>query len=353
MWAWTQRLSVMAHFLDESPYPFSQPAARELRNVLASAFNTTSQLEDLLASAGLSRADVFLDKPARYVWHDVLKLVALREGGARGFLERVVEYVKESGYGALKELLSKFLTDRPPQELSAKVREPVSPAAVERVLGSRSAFVDPAWLPQVVEAASSVVWLQVSFADSLGHGTGFLIGARHVLTNHHVLFLDGEQASSIDVRFDYESDLSGALAAPNKLPGLVATISPAEAHDVAVFELATDPPRRPDGSLRLPLKFDEIDPRVEEKVAIIQHPGGTPKKVAFHTVVKVGDGLVHYLADTEPGSSGSPVLGRNGRVVALHHASQEVKLGTNPTQVNEGIAASRVIAALLSLGVAR
>jgi hypothetical protein len=47
------------------------------------------------------------------------------------------------------------------------------------------------------------------------------------------------------------------------------------------------------------------------------------------------------------------VLGRNGRVVALHHASQEVKLGTNPTQVNEGIAASRVIAALLSLGVAR
>ena len=86
----------MAHFLDESPFPLSQPAARELRNVLASTFNTPSQLEELLASAKVSRADVFLEKPARYVWFDVLKLVSLRDGGARKFVGQVLEYANAS-----------------------------------------------------------------------------------------------------------------------------------------------------------------------------------------------------------------------------------------------------------------
>jgi len=36
---------------------------------------------------------------------------------------------------------------------------------------------------------------------------------------------------------------------------------------------------------------------------------------------------VHYLADTQPGSSGSPVLNRYWEVVALHHSG-----GAHPPQ---------------------
>jgi V8-like Glu-specific endopeptidase len=65
------------------------------------------------------------------------------------------------------------------------------------------------------------------------------------------------------------------------------------------------------------------------------------------------DRVVHYLTDTQEGSSGSPVFDRQGRLIALHHAGgrpQEV-VGRSPMRKNEGIRISRIISGLTSQNV--
>jgi V8-like Glu-specific endopeptidase len=64
--------------------------------------------------------------------------------------------------------------------------------------------------------------------------------------------------------------------------------------------------------------------------------------------------VVHYLSDTQQGSSGSPVLDAQGRIIALHHAGgrpQEVA-GRPPLRRNEGIRIERVQAGALAAGLA-
>ncbi|HEY5990718.1 MAG TPA: DNA/RNA non-specific endonuclease, partial [Streptosporangiaceae bacterium] len=82
-------------------------------------------------------------------------------------------------------------------------------------------------------------------------------------------------------------------------------------------------------------------------VTIVQHPEGQKKQVALrdNRIVDVFDEFLHYEADTEPGSSGSPVFNDQWELVALHHASvpapEHPELGKF---VNEGIRVSRLLA---------
>ena len=91
-------------------------------------------------------------------------------------------------------------------------------------------------------------------------------------------------------------------------------------------------------------------------VTIVQHPRGEKKQIALreNRIVDVLDSFLHYEADTEPGSSGSPVFDDGWEVVALHHASvrapDHAELGGF---VNEGIRVSGLrafITAQSSLG---
>ena len=75
-------------------------------------------------------------------------------------------------------------------------------------------------------------------------------------------------------------------------------------------------------------------------MTIVQHPRGKKKQIALreNRIVDVLDSFLHYEADTEPGSSGSPVFDDRWQVVCLHHASvrapDRTELGGF---VNEGI----------------
>jgi len=63
--------------------------------------------------------------------------------------------------------------------------------------------------------------------------------------------------------------------------------------------------------------------------------------------------VVHYLTDTQEGSSGAPVFDAQGKLIALHHAGgrpQEVA-GRAPLKKNEGIRISRIVAGLTAQGV--
>src|SRR5262249_41712879 len=82
-------------------------------------------------------------------------------------------------------------------------------------------------------------------------------------------------------------------------------------------------------------------------VTIVQHPEGQKKQVALrdNRIVDVFDEFLHYEADTQPGSSGSPVFNDQWELVALHHASvpapEHPELGKF---VNEGIRISPLLA---------
>ena len=62
--------------------------------------------------------------------------------------------------------------------------------------------------------------------------------------------------------------------------------------------------------------------RRDDRVAIIQHPGGHLKKISMQNnfVAYADANLVQYTTSTEPGSSGSPVFDDDFQVIAIHHS---------------------------------
>ena len=61
----------------------------------------------------------------------------------------------------------------------------------------------------------------------------------------------------------------------------------------------------------------------DQRVAIIQHPGGFLKKISMQNnfVADADDRLVQYYTSTQAGSSGSPVFDDDFAVVAIHHSA--------------------------------
>lgn len=169
-------------------------------------------------------------------------------------------------------------------------------------------------------------------------GTGFLIGRSLLMTNNHVLSNKGEADGSI-AEFGYEEgeDITKVPIEPNRLfitdKNLDFTIVACDGRNISDIE--------PIQLLRNPSTVTR-----NERVNIIQHPKGLPKKVAIHDnkVIRIKDKVVHYHTDTEPGSSGSPVFNNKWDLVALHHAGWSIGDGRS---TNEGIRISAIVSHLL------
>jgi endonuclease G len=178
-------------------------------------------------------------------------------------------------------------------------------------------------------------------------------GAPVVLTNHHVLFdwSDGERrASRVEVWFSYETGVDGpkpvsaARADPTTIVGRRDT-------DWAIVRLAEPMPAGwPSLSLR-----PSSPPEVDTPAFIIQHPGGRMKQVGLtrNQIQLVDERVVHYLTDTEAGSSGSPVFNDRWEVIALHHRWVAIPQQRRrpPVHRNEGIRIERVREGLVAAGV--
>jgi hypothetical protein len=169
----------------------------------------------------------------------------------------------------------------------------------------------------VLELGSSVARLRFIGDDrNIYSCTAFLIGPDMLLTNQHCIASEEERASAL-VDFDYDTKISDTMF--TRLSELVATNN---ALDYSIVQLS--------GSVdRAPLEFDDSAAISDDKLLIIQHPGGQPKQVSLDDCV-VGqekvDGRIQantdfeHLCDTQTGSSGAPVLNRESqKVVGLHH----------------------------------
>lgn len=82
-----------------------------------------------------------------------------------------------------------------------------------------------------------------------------------------------------------------------------------------------------------------------QRLNVVQHPRGRRKEVALqsNTVTNIFNNHVRYSTDTEPGSSGSPVLNNAWDLVALHHAAGS-KDSSGNWQDNQGVRVDKIAA---------
>ncbi|ANU10154.1 endonuclease [Planococcus antarcticus DSM 14505] len=180
-----------------------------------------------------------------------------------------------------------------------------------------------------------------------GYGTGFLVAPNLLLTNNHVLET-AEAAMYAVAEFNYEDDVQfmpleiiSFRLDPEALfvtdEALDFTLVAVEENNLSAVSLADF------GYLPLLPKPGKI--LEGEYVTIIQHPNGGPKAITIreNEVKFISSDFIHYVSDTEPGSSGSPVFNDQWMVVALHHAGIPDPTDNNRWIANEGIRISSII----------
>ena len=195
----------------------------------------------------------------------------------------------------------------------------------ERQIGSID-LLPGSWLRRGVKVADAVARIDAPG----GRGTGFLVSPWLLLTNHHVIETAAEAANA-SVRFRYEEDGRGRITRVRRYgfdPQRFFVTSPRNELDFTLVALrAADdgkPPGRVFGQIPLIGTIGKI--LLGGAVNIIQHPGGRPREIAVRNnrLLNLEDARrLVYETDTEPGSSGAPVLNDRWEVVAIHHRAVE------------------------------
>ncbi|MFD6063596.1 DNA/RNA non-specific endonuclease [Rhodococcus wratislaviensis] len=217
---------------------------------------------------------------------------------------------------------------------------------LEKIINTAD-FVGVRYLDAGAAAARSIGRVNIRDARGTlqGYGTGFLVSPTLLLTNHHVL-PNADTARSSVIEFDYQDGIDGKPRPVQMFPLDPGRFYLADReHDFALVAVGAEP-----GTLAQfgfnPLIQAEGKAVIGEFVTIVQHPRGEKKQIALreNRIVDIPERFLHYSADTEPGSSGSPVFNDQWEVVALHHASVRAPQHTEFGGVlNEGVRISRIL----------
>ena len=185
--------------------------------------------------------------------------------------------------------------------------------------------------------------------DAFYFCTGFLVGPDLFMTNHHCLH-DEEGLLPIEgilIFMDYYQD----EADDNTLGGLTALVSEVVRAD-ALKDYALLRLNVPIGYIYGWLELDTTTAAdTSQSVKIIQHPEGRSKEIVRRNsqIVDVPSlradfpFLLTYLADTESGSSGSPVFLKDGTgVIGIHHSGYSSRRTDEPL-FNAGSSMSHIV----------
>lgn len=134
------------------------------------------------------------------------------------------------------------------------------------------------------------------------------------LTAAHCVGSQGS-AESIEIYWLYDANASSVLAVPRTAGGadLLATANKTDGSDVTLLRLRNQPP----AGLSF-LGWTTALPRTLDDVIGIHHPFGEYKRISFGRAMGVLDAFhtVQWTGGTtEPGSSGSPLFTREGRII--------------------------------------
>ena len=255
-------------------------------------------------------------------------------GGDNRVLEEIDSYV------LMPPAASKAEANERLQHLSPQAR-----GQLEAIIGGNDLL--PIWfLNRGAELRRTVARIKVVTSKGAeGYGTGFLVGPGILITNRHVLDYSDIQGDSLlsivaNAVAEFDVEIVPQVIAPGKTRLVSST--------PAVFRLAPQTLLLTDAwnaldYVMIALESKSIDGQHDiseygynrlsadmgktvtgEPVFIIQHPNGESKKISLlNNRMMIRDeksSYLYYEADTEPGSSGSPVFNRQWEVVALHHS---------------------------------
>lgn len=192
-------------------------------------------------------------------------------------------------------------------------------------------------------------------------GTGFMVAKNILLTNHHVLN-SSNVASRALIDFGFEvpiSDLATGALEPKGPSARCYKLDPSKLFITSpvanggldyTFVWIEDEAEPAVGSI--PMARSAFSVAEGERAFIVHHPEGRGRRISLdeNDVLRITTGVVRYSTDTMPGSSGSPVFDRQGRLIALHHASTsdtaKLPAGTVTGVLNEGIKIAAIVADL-------
>lgn len=237
----------------------------------------------------------------------------------------------------------------------AKLLKTAKVAGPEAIRGATLDFVGVAFLERGRRAADAVG--RVAFLSDAPQGTGFLVGPGLFLTNHHVIESQSA-ARRFQVQFDYEYDPLNRAVTPTAFffdPDVCFVTDSIDGLDYTLIAIG----KRRSGQRALtefgflPLS-DASDKHMLGEIAnVVQHPDGRFKELVLrenHLVARDETlSVLHYVADTEQGSSGSPVFNNEWEPIALHHWGgpwhevMNTKGRPLATEINEGIRISAIV----------
>jgi hypothetical protein len=276
---------------------------------------------------GLGRAGLGLHADGFWATHvkgdtAIVELYSARELGTYGY--RIDRYAR--GFTQAE------IAEKNPGEI------PYDPEAICGADDSQWAACFPGVEPQIYDHSRAVARLLINGAFSC---TGWLVGCEgHLMTNNHCISSSGEALNT-----DYEFMAEGATCATNcagsfACPGTIAATSATLVQtnvplDYTLVKLPTNV--TPTYGF---LTLRESGAVLNERIYVPQHPAGWGKRIAvastnsndqsgFAEIFSLntspctgGPGDIGYFADTQGGSSGSPVLAYSDhKVVSLHHCA--------------------------------
>ncbi len=172
-------------------------------------------------------------------------------------------------------------------------------------------------------------------------GTGFMIDQDCLLTCAHVV--EGQPAANLTAEFVYQDVTAPYQRSGNVCPGADAGCNPPEVWTTNTVQVISPSTAQDCAIIKLNLKNGQHagdaygnvtvragNPVVGEKVHVIGHPDGRCKEYSHDAAAVVialadagcgGAGWFSHGADTEGGSSGSPVFGEDGCVIGKHCAA--------------------------------
>lgn len=229
----------------------------------------------------------------------------------------------------------------------------------EALQGKTVDYLGVAWLEAGRLASSAVARI----VDNAGApiGTGFLVSSNLLITNNHVI-PNQDAAQTMLAEFRFEEGNDGRALRPVRFrldPGRFFVTNAEDNLDFTLVKLGA----ALDGGTQArefgccPLSDSQAKHSVGELANVVQHPDGGMKQIVIreNRILNRGQTVLHYTADTQPGSSGSPVFNDDWQVIALHHWGEPFRELLDPEGnpvargVNEGIRISAIVDELRSI----